>query len=188
MDTRQAHARQGLYSRHGQIQPGDADGLAGVAVQRRAHQERSSDRHDRIRAMLFEIASHREANEALQNWGRYVHDGWLRDNLLFTPPPTSEGYRAPIVGFDEPEPARMPIDELDAQRTEHIVIYMGLHHFDYHRVLVYWYPSLLIARRDMLHADCVKRLSKHMHCSFAGAERMLRDSVARFSDMRLSCR
>jgi len=124
----------------------------------------------------------------LCNWGRFVHDGWLRDVLLYTPPPTSKGYRAPVVAYDEPEAAVMPVDELDAQKTENIVIYMGLHHFDYHQTLVYWYPHLLVVRRDLPHADCIKRLSKHMHCSYGGAERMLRDAVARFSDMRQTVR
>jgi len=132
---------------------------------------------------VFEVASHREAHLALCNWGRFVHDGWLHDNLLYTPPPTSEGYLAPVVAYDEPEQARMPIDELDAQKTENIVIYIGLRHFDFYRVLVYWYPHLMIARRDMPHAECVKRLARHMHCSFGGAERMLRDAVARFAEL-----
>ena len=132
---------------------------------------------------MFELKYHKEANEALQNWGRFVHDGWLRDNLLYTPPPTSDGYVAPVVGFDEPDNP-YPIDELDALKTESIVIYMGLHHFDYHVALIHWYPHLMIVRRDLPHAECIKRLAKHMHCSFSSAERMLKEAVSRFSDMR----
>ena len=187
MDTRQAQPRKRIHGRHGQIQSGSIDGLADPALQRRSHQQRNGTCYDRSRA-VFEVKAHKEANERLQNWGRYVHDGWLHDTLLYTPPPTSEGYLAPLVAYDEPEPAVMPVDELDAQKTEDVVVFLGLRHFDYYRVLVHWYPHLLIVRRETPHAECIKRLSKHMHCSFSSAERMLRDSVARFADMRQTAR
>ena len=136
---------------------------------------------------MFVLQSHKDANEKLCMWGRYVCDGWLRDHLMYSPPPTSEHYRAPIVGWDEPEPADT-IDELDALETEAIVIRIGVTPgcFDLYRVLVYYYPHLLAARREMPQAECVKRLAKHLHTGFPAAERMLYDAVARFAEIRFT--
>lgn len=124
----------------------------------------------------------KEAHEVLRNWGRYVSDSWLRDNLLFTNPPTSDGYIAPVVAYDDPEPATQPIDELDAQRTEAIIIEIGRTpgFFDCFRVLQYWFTIIPRDYKDVGRERCIKLLAKHMHSSYGGAERMLRDSVARF--------
>ena len=123
----------------------------------------------------------------LQNWARHVHDGWLHDHLLYTPPPTSEDYRAEIVAYDDPEPVRPPVDELAAQRTEGIVVQIGLQDFDSYRVLVHWYPHLQMIRIEgveLSHEQAIKRLSKHMRCSFQGAQRMLDHARILYAQMR----
>ena len=131
----------------------------------------------------------REANNCLCNWGRAVNDDWLEHNLLYTPPPTSDGYVAPVVAWDGSEPATQPIDELDAEITEKIIIHMGVQggqHFEYHRALVYWYAHLMVARAEHSREECIKRLAKHLKTGFMGAERLLQDAVSRFWDMRQS--
>jgi len=119
----------------------------------------------------------KEADQELMNWARYTFDGWLSSGLLWTPPPTSEGYRAPIVAFDEPEPARVPIDELAGQITENIVVQIGGEPggFDSYRALVHWYPHLMMHRDDMAvtRQQAYRLLAKHMHCSYPGAVRIL---------------
>jgi len=123
----------------------------------------------------------------LQNWARHVHDGWLHDHLLYTPPPTSEDYRAEIVAYDDSEPVRHSIDELAAQRTEDIVVQIGLQDFDSYRVLVHWYPRLQMIRIEgveLSHEQAIKRLSKHMRCSFQGAQRMLDHARILYRQMR----
>lgn len=121
------------------------------------------------------------------NWGRAVNDDWLEHNLLYTPPPTSDGYLAPIVAYDDPEPVRDAIDELAAEITEKIVIHLGLHNGDYYTVLVEYYPHLMIRRR-LNEGASIAALSRHMHCSRNGAERMLIDAVARYWDYRQTAR
>jgi len=125
---------------------------------------------------------HKEANEELLNWGRHVYDGWLESNLGVTPPPTSEGYIAPVVGFDEPMDASPPVDEIRGDMTSDIVCAIGAEPggIDTYRCLVHWYTHLCMRHRDVGRDEMVKRLSKHMRCSFIGAERMLFDSVGRY--------
>jgi len=128
-----------------------------------------------------------QAEAELSNWGRCLHDGWLRDNLLYTPPPTSDGYRAEIVAYDDPEPVRPPCDELAAQRTEEVVVQIGLQDFDSYRVLAYWYPHLLLIRiagTELSNSEAIKRLSKHMHTSFPGAQRMLDQARVLYRQLR----
>lgn len=119
------------------------------------------------------------ADEELTNWGRFVHDAWLSDHLLYVNPPTSDGYVAPIAAYDEPEPARAPIDERQAQLTERIVVHIGLQHFELFQVLGHWYTRIMRAplysienRREF----AMKRLAKKMRTSFPGAERMLEEA------------
>jgi hypothetical protein len=125
---------------------------------------------------------HKEANEELMNWARHVYDGWLESNLGVTPPPTSEGYVAPVVGFDEPTEPRHAVDEIRGDMTSDIVCAIGAEPggIDVYRCLVRWYPNLCMRCGELGHAEMIKRLSKHMHCSHAGAERMLFDSVERY--------
>ena len=133
------------------------------------------------------IMQDRDVTDELMNWGRALHNGWIKDHLMYAQPPIFDHYRAPIVAYDEPEPARIPIDELAAMRTEAIVVQLGLIHFDSYRVLIYWYTKLMQMRSDHLnHQERIKRLSKHMKCSFGAAERMQKDAVIRFSNLRFT--
>lgn len=132
----------------------------------------------------------KDAHNCLCNWGRYVNDDWLQHNLLYTPPPTSEGYVAPSA-YDPSEPVTNPIDELDAAITEQVVIHMGVQggqHFEYHQALVYWYAHLMADRQERSREECLKKMSKRLHISFIGADRLLRDAVSRFWDMRQSAK
>ena len=121
-------------------------------------------------------------NHELTNWGRYVTDSWLQHHLMIAPPPTSEGYLAPVVAYDEPEPARIPIDHQRAILTEWVIVSIGREAggFDYYRVLVHWYTRLVFA--ECTQEERTKRLSKHMHTSFSGAQRMLTDARAIYAD------
>jgi len=133
------------------------------------------------------IMQDRDVTDELMNWGRALHNGWIRDHLMYAQPPIFDHYRAPIVAYDEPEPARIPIDELAAMRTEAIVVQLGLIHFDSYRVLIHWYTKLMQMRSDHLnHDERIKRLSKHMKCSFGAAERMQKDAVVRFANLRFT--
>ena len=120
------------------------------------------------------------AHEALMNWGRFVRDDWLRHHLLIAPPPTSEGYIAPVVAYDEPEPAKIPIDHIQGRLSEHVVVSIGGEPggFDSYRVLVHWYTRLMF--KDCRHSERFKLLSKHMHCAYPSALIMVRDAQARF--------
>lgn len=137
--------------------------------------------------VAIEMVMDRDVNDELMNWGRALHNGWIRDHLLYAQPPIFDHYRAPIVAYDDPEPARIPIDELAAMRTEALVVQLGLVHFDSYRVLVHWYTKLMQMRSDHLnHDERIKRLSKHMRCSFGAAERMQKDAVVRFATLRFT--
>jgi hypothetical protein len=116
----------------------------------------------------------RAENDELMNWGRAIRDDWLEDHLMYAPPPTSEGYIAPVVAWDTPEPVRDVTDEIAAQRTSDIVVYMGLHHIDYYKALVHWYP----------HRGNIRSLSMRLKCSKPSAERILCEAVERYWDMR----
>jgi hypothetical protein len=129
-----------------------------------------------------------KANEELRNWGRAVHDGWLREFLLHQPPPTSTGYVAPVVAFDDPEHAHTAVDLELAELTERVVINIGSHDFRSYRVLVYWYPKLMSMMRDDVQLgreQKIKMLSKHMHTSYLNAESWLTESVCQYIDRRL---
>jgi hypothetical protein len=129
----------------------------------------------------------KDVNDELMNWGRAMHNGWIKEHLLVTPPPIFNHYQAPIVAYDDPEPALMPVDELAALRTEALVVQLGTTHFDSFRVLIYWYTRLMQMRSDHLnHDERIKRLSKHMRCSFSAAERMQKEAVIRFSNLRFT--
>jgi hypothetical protein len=126
----------------------------------------------------------KDANRTLMNWGRYVNDGWLEHNLLYTPPPTSEGYVAPAVGFDELEPAKIPVDGLCGMISEHVVVSIGCEPdgFDHYRALVAWYTKLAFV--DCVNEERYKRLSKRLHCAYPTAEVLLKDAQARFWQSR----
>lgn len=117
-----------------------------------------------------------DAHRELLNWGRWARDQWPAPELGYVPPATSQGYLAPIVGWDEPTDYGEPVDETDAQRTESIVVQLGLERIDHYRVLVRWYPGLMAGPPIPLD-ECYKRLARFMHCSFAGAKRMREESV-----------
>ena len=139
--------------------------------------------------MRLDEETYREANHKLLNWGRHVNDGWLRNNLLFTPPPTSEGYVAPF--YDPAERSPYPIDELDAELSERVVIRIGTTpgQFDFYRALVYWYPHLMLLRfegTELTHDQSLKRLSRYLRCSFDGARRILDDAVHAYWFTRLT--
>ena len=137
--------------------------------------------------VAIEMVIDTDVNDELMNWGRALHNGWIKDHLLYAQPPMFNHYRAPIVAYDEPEPARMPIDELAAMRTEALVVRLGMIHFDSYRVLIHWYTKLMQMRSDHLnHEERIKRLSKHMKCSFGAAERMRVDALTRFSTLRFT--
>ena len=123
-----------------------------------------------------------DVNHELTNWGRYVTDSWIHHHLLIAPPPTSEGYLAPVVAYDDPEPVRMPIDHDRAILTEWVIVSIGRENggFDYYRVLVHWYTRLIFA--ECTQEERTKRLSKHMHTSFTGAHRMLTDARSIYAD------
>ena len=127
---------------------------------------------------------YKAVNADLLNWGRYVHDGWLERNLLIMPPPTSDGYMAPVVAYDDPEPVKMPVDHWRGKISEHVVISLGCEvgGFDLYRVLVHWYTRLAFV--ECTQDDRYKRLSKQMHCSFQGAQRMHLDAQIRYWDLR----
>ena len=127
----------------------------------------------------------KEAHESLMNWGRFVRDGpWLRHHLLYTPPPTSEGYQAPVVAYDDPEPTRIPIDHHQGMIAEHVVVSIGCEPggFDHYRVLVRWYTGLVFV--DCRQAERYKRLSKTMHCAYASAEIMLKAAQLQYWDRK----
>lgn len=126
----------------------------------------------------------KQSEHELRNWGRCIHDGWLRDHLDYRPPPTSEQYQAPIVAFDDPEPVRAPHDELAAEMTTEIVVQIGLEHFDAYRTLVFWYTRLQQIP-ELGHDESIKRLSRHMKTGFDGATRMLNDARKRYLSHRL---
>lgn len=126
----------------------------------------------------------REAEEELRNWGRCMNDSWLEHHLLHTPPPTSEGYIAPVGDIYDPPPVRAPHDEIAAQLTTDIVVLIGMEHMDSYRVLVRWYCHIM-QTPDLSHSESIKRLSKFMHTSYQGAERMLKDAVSRYVVRRL---
>jgi len=123
-------------------------------------------------------------HDKLMNWGRAVHDGWLEHHLLVDPPPTSKGYLAPIVGYDEPDPPKVPVDEFDAMISEHVVVSIGCEQggFFAFRVLVHWYTRL--AFLDCTQDERFKRLSKHMKCGFQTATLMLDESQKRYFERR----
>ena len=129
----------------------------------------------------------KEAEKELENWGRFVHDGWLQGNLLYTPPPTSEWYIAPggdVWDGDETPPV---IDEQAGQRTENAIIEIGKAHIDSYRVLVHWYCHLSRGNVEHLSREQgIKRLSKFMHTSFMGAERMLEYAISLYILERLT--
>lgn len=125
-----------------------------------------------------------EFERELQNWGRCIHDGWLNDHLGYRSPQTSEEYVPEINVFDDPEPAREPLDEIAAQRTTEIVVQVGLKHFDSYRVLVFWYTRLQQIP-DLSLTESINRLSQHMHSSYPGAERMLEQARAHYREFRL---
>lgn len=129
----------------------------------------------------------RDADAELANWGRSIHDGWLKDHLLYANVPTSDGYVAPVVGYDDPEPARHPVDQNLAQITEAVVITLFQDHIDSYRVLQHWYTRLLPMRGDGIeatHDEMIKRLAKHMRTSYPGAQRMLDDARRRYWQRR----
>jgi hypothetical protein len=128
------------------------------------------------------------ANDELVNWGRAVHDGWLREFLTYQAPPTSSNYVAPIVAFDESERPRNFINLELAELTERTVIDIGRDDFTSYRVLVYWYPKLMSIFRedvDLTREHKVKMLSRHMRTSYRKAEELLTESVCRYRDRRL---
>ena len=127
----------------------------------------------------------KDANIDLLNWGRFVNEAWLERNLLIDPPPTSEGYRAPSVAYDEPEPVKMPVDMWAGKVAEHVVVSIGCEcgGFDSYRVLVHWYTRLVFA--ECTRDERYKRLSKQMHSSFKSAQRMHIDAQVKYWDRRL---
>jgi len=127
-----------------------------------------------------------DATHELHNWGRCYNDGFLRYHLLHTPPPTSEHYRAPVVAYDDPDPADLPIDMLAAARTEEIIRMIGAESPDSWRALVHWFTHLMPKRRDINNAAAIKKLSKHMRCSYQAADRMLNDGIARYHQKRFT--
>lgn len=126
----------------------------------------------------------KEAHESLMNWGRYCADNWLEHNLLHSILPTSEGYLAPVVAYDDPEPPRMPIDHHSGMIAEHVVVSIGCEvgGFDYYRALTKVYTRLVFV--DCTQEERFKRLSKHLKCSYPGAERMLSDAQKIYWDRR----
>lgn len=119
----------------------------------------------------------------LQNWGRHIHDGWLADHVLYATVPTSEQYVAPIVAHDDPEPARHPIDEQLAMQTERIVVHIGLECFTSFQALQHWYTLILRTPRYSDQANtgnAITRLSKKLHTSRSGAERILDEARYRY--------
>lgn len=135
-----------------------------------------------------------EAKAELRNWGLCNHDGWLSNHALYSTPPTSDQY-VPAAGevWDEPERGE-PIDFDAAALTESLVVSMGLEGavgFERYRVLVYYYTRLAVCHlphdgTPLTREQCIKRLSKHMHTSFSGAERMLKEAIARYWEKRCS--
>ena len=120
----------------------------------------------------------------LRNWGRFMADQWIEHHLLIAPPPTSEGYIAPMVVYDDPEPVKMPIDHKSGRISEHIVVAIGCEcgGFDSYRVLVHYYTRLIF--HDCTQDERYSRLSRHMHTSFPGAQRMLTDAQWKFWDRK----
>lgn len=127
----------------------------------------------------------------LTNWGRYVNDGWLANHLLYTNPPTSEGYIAPGITQIEtdPELVKTPIDEQRAQLTERIVVHIGLTDFESFQVLGHWYTRIMRAPIYSIEnraEHAYKRLAKKMRTSYPGAQRMLEEAQYRYWLHRIS--
>ena len=123
------------------------------------------------------------ADDELHNWGRFVHDTWLHHHLLYTNPPTSDGYIAPIVAHDDPEPVAHAIDEHQARQTENIVVHIGLSHFESFEVLGHWYTRIMRAPLYSIENRSeygFKRLAKKMRTSYPGAQRMLEEAQYRY--------
>ena len=137
-----------------------------------------------------------QAHRELLNWAYCNHDGWLSDHALYAVPPTSDQYRAPIVDTDDDPPPPEPLDFQLAAHTENIVVNMGLEGclgFERYRVLVYYYTRLMVAHLalndpPLIRPEAIKRLSKHMHTSYPGAERMLREAQERYWQRRFLTR
>ena len=108
----------------------------------------------------------KDADNDLMNWGRSMRDSWLEHNLLIDPPPTSSGYLAPLVAYDDPEPVKSPIDEISAKVTEHVIISIGVEPegFEHYVALVAWYTRLVFL--ECPQAERYKRLAKKIHCSY----------------------
>jgi len=131
----------------------------------------------------------KQADLELMNWARAINDAWLSGNLGFSILPTSEDYHADSVSFDEPEPARVPADEIAANTTTDIVVQIGLYHFDAYRVLVHWYPRLMMLRRrgeSINRREALQRLSKHMHTSVPKSRWLLEFAVKLYAQKRLT--
>ena len=91
---------------------------------------------------------------------------------------------APMVVYDEPEPAKIPIDHLAGKISEHVIVSIGCEFggLDSYRVIVRYYTRLAFC--ECTQEERLKRLSKHMHCSFPSAQRMLKDAQVLFWDRR----
>lgn len=136
-----------------------------------------------------------EAHKELLNWGHCNHDGWLANHALYAVPPTSEQYRPPTGDIYEDAPdADEPLDFQTAAITERIVVGLALEGslgFEHHRVLVHYYTRLMVCHLPddsvpLTRQQAIKRLSKHMHTSYSGAERMLREAQSRYWEKRLT--
>lgn len=128
-----------------------------------------------------------DAERELSNWGRAVNDAWLHDFLTYSHPPTSDGYIAPNPAYDEcAVEAHIHVDELAAEITSRIVAEIGREDFDSYNALVHWYCRLMVLNEYTFTIDPVKRLSKHLHCNYAGAKRMLDEAIQRYLEKRKS--
>ena len=128
----------------------------------------------------------KDADEDLMNWGRCYHDRpWLNTILLIDPPPTSNGYIAPVRAYDEPEPVKPPIDELNAIRAEHVIRSMKSEPGgrDIYDALVVWYSRLVFLQCTQDERYAI--LSKKLHCAYPVSRIILVNSQTSYWQAKL---
>ena len=81
----------------------------------------------------------KETERELRNWARAHADHWLENHLCIDEPPAFKQYQSGKA-FDEPETAPDPIDEQMAEKTEAIIVKIGLQDLDIYQAMVGFYP------------------------------------------------
>jgi len=113
----------------------------------------------RVRKQL--MYNHDEVLSDLRNWGRAMNDEWLEHNLLPKTAGIFREYRPDAGNIFDIEPCSEPVDQAKADKTESVVIQIGLQHFDAYQALVMWYCHHYdleeIARKNHWSSQTAKR-------------------------------